>query len=108
MNRLFSAGLGYRRRHPELELSFAEAGTEFFDPPGAPAVLPANDYGEDVPITINEIENGDYVGDGTHSITDDSTNTLYALRSAGPDLDAYVDQPVNSLRCVDSRRRPSQ
>ena len=36
----------------------------------------------------------DVLGDGTHSITDDSTNTLYALRSAGPDLDAYVDQPV--------------
>ncbi len=36
----------------------------------------------------------DVLGDGTHSITDESTNTLYALRSAGPDLDAYVDQPV--------------
>ena len=36
----------------------------------------------------------DVLGDGTHSITDEATNTLYALRSAGADLDAYVDQPV--------------
>ena len=35
----------------DYRLSFAEAGTEFF----------ARQNGEDVPITINEIENGDYV-----------------------------------------------
>ncbi len=36
----------------------------------------------------------DVIGDGTHSIVDETTNTLYALRSAGADLDAYVGQPV--------------
>lgn len=36
----------------------------------------------------------DVIGDGTHSIVDETTNTLYALRSAGADLDAYVGQSV--------------
>lgn len=33
-------------------------------------------------------------GFGTHSISDDATGTLYALRSAGPDLDSYGSQQV--------------
>ena len=36
----------------------------------------------------------DVVGEGTHSITDEATGTLYALRSAGVGLDAYVGQSV--------------
>ena len=36
----------------------------------------------------------DVVGDGTHSISDEATGELYALRSASADLDTYIDQRV--------------
>ena len=36
----------------------------------------------------------DVGGFGTHSITDEATGTLYALRSAGPDLASYGSQRV--------------
>lgn len=66
----------------------------------APAALAQDEAaqygGEEVAATgvLTEGFPADVGGIGTHSISDDATGELYVLRSAGADLDSYVNQQV--------------
>jgi hypothetical protein len=61
-----------------------------------PAMAQDSSGGDEISVTgmLREGLPADVVGDGTHAIVDEATGTLYALRSAGADLDAYAGQSV--------------